>query len=258
MKLICQRCSVEFESSRAKARYCSLHCANQKTKYTKCLGCGISRGELLLQKKIPQGFRSGLCQPCTSKKYNEKAKTHCYELTPKSRYHADSEFRRKSIENSKRRYRNNREEALAYQKEWVKRNPERYKALSDDWRLRRNEYHKAYQRRKSAEYREAVLNAYGRKCQCCGEARQEFLTIEHLFKNGKVHRVVMTGSIYKWLINNNFPKDGFALYCYNCNFYEKDGKVCPHKKERGITDLGILELHKCVLPQPTLFEHSTT
>lgn len=80
--------------------------------------------------------------------------------------------------------------------------------------------------------KEKIITAYGGKCVCCGESNREFLTIDHINGNGHTHRKELGGSVYfyKWLIDNNFPKDNFRLLCMNCNFSVGKYGYCPHKK----------------------------
>ena len=83
-----------------------------------------------------------------------------------------------------------------------------------------------------------VLNQYGGnppKCACCGEKEYKFLSIDHINGGGNKHRKEMGlkdgkgGSIYCWLIQNNFPK-GFQVLCHNCNMAKGFYGKCPHGK----------------------------
>ena len=94
----------------------------------------------------------------------------------------------------------------------------------------RNAYDRIEGKRRRESNRAIVVSAYGGKCECCGETHPEFLSIDHVNKDGSAHRKsVPTSRIYRWLIVNNFPQ-GFRLLCYNCNmsiaFYGK----CPHQQ----------------------------
>jgi hypothetical protein len=65
-----------------------------------------------------------------------------------------------------------------------------------------------------------VINAYGGKCQICGETHWEFLTIDHIFGGGTQHRLELAKentTIYKFLKDNNWPKDEYRLLCASCN-----------------------------------------
>ncbi len=84
-----------------------------------------------------------------------------------------------------------------------------------------------------AERKAKVLAAYGGKCQCCDEDREEFLTVDHIANDGNQHRrEVNPASFYGWLIRNGFPKDNFQLLCRNCNYAKSAYGECPHVRER--------------------------
>jgi hypothetical protein len=78
-----------------------------------------------------------------------------------------------------------------------------------------------------------VITAYGGRCACCHNADPDCLSIDHSNNDGGKHRkVVTTGSIYFWLIDEGFPRDGFQLLCWNCNLGKHlNGGVCPHKEQ---------------------------
>lgn len=87
-------------------------------------------------------------------------------------------------------------------------------------------------RRTNQKYRYIAIEHYSKgtmKCMCCGENIYEFLTIDHINGGGRKHRTEIKGTIYKWLVDNNFP-DGFQVLCYNCNSGKRvNNGVCPHK-----------------------------
>lgn len=70
-------------------------------------------------------------------------------------------------------------------------------------------------------------------CQCCGEARLEFLTFDHINGGGKIHRRSLGGhgNFYGWLVRNDFPA-GFRVLCFNCNCSHGFLGYCPHDRER--------------------------
>lgn len=89
--------------------------------------------------------------------------------------------------------------------------------------------------------RQKVLDAYGNKCVCCGETFPEFLTIEHKNNDGTAHRKLIQKSagshFYKWLVDNNFPKEDFELNCWNCNCSKGKYGYCPHGKETTVVNV---------------------
>ena len=90
-------------------------------------------------------------------------------------------------------------------------------------------------RQRDQEYRRRIkqdfVNAYGGKCECCGETIFEFLTCEHLNNSGKPDRV--TGflglKMYLKAKREGYPKDKYTCLCMNCNFAGRFGKQCPHR-----------------------------
>ena len=107
----------------------------------------------------------------------------------------------------------------------------RYNADLKKYRSRSAEQAREYR----AEYRERVLDAYGRKCSCCGETTLQFLTVDHVHNDGYVARKekqhpVDAAGFYRWLVRNNFPKE-FQLLCMNCNFGKsRNNGICPHRE----------------------------
>ena len=78
--------------------------------------------------------------------------------------------------------------------------------------------------------KEIVFNAYRNKCNCCGENIKEFLTIDHVNNDGKIHRLsVKAGfALFNWAIKNNFPSS-LQLLCWNCNMAKRWTGICPHE-----------------------------
>lgn len=110
----------------------------------------------------------------------------------------------------------------------------------DCWAERSREWHKRNRksvsdrhRKNNRRLREEIIGAYGGKCACCGETTYEFLTVDHVKNDGSLHRQqIGQRMIYRWLKENNFPKRGFQLLCYNCNLAKARYGKCPHQKER--------------------------
>jgi hypothetical protein len=91
--------------------------------------------------------------------------------------------------------------------------------------------------------RDEVFEAYGGyKCKCCGEARREFLQIDHVNNDGAAHRreIKRTGSssLYYWLKFNGFPP-GFQPLCANCNYAKAHYGYCPHQPDKEVNDAPI-------------------
>ena len=61
-----------------------------------------------------------------------------------------------------------------------------------------------------------MIDAYGGRCQLCGEAHPAFLTIDHV--DGRGSADTLRGSrLYYWLRRHGWPQDKYRLLCFNCN-----------------------------------------
>lgn len=101
--------------------------------------------------------------------------------------------------------------------------------------------------------RSKVLDHYGRKCACCGEAEEMFLEIDHVNSDGAQHRKEIgtaSSHIIRWLIKHNFPP-GFQLLCSNCNHGKmRCGGICPHTLRDRWADESMLKPFSRVQPLP--------
>ena len=88
-------------------------------------------------------------------------------------------------------------------------------------------------KQKGIELRMKILRRYSGEtptCACCPETAYEFLTIDHIDGGGLEQRrqIGLSGrSVYKWIIDNDFPPL-FQVLCYNCNFAKGSDGKCPH------------------------------
>lgn len=76
-----------------------------------------------------------------------------------------------------------------------------------------------------------VLNKLGGRCLCCGETREEFLTLDHIQGGGKKHRSEVGTYIFRRIRNNPDPKT-YRVLCYNCNCARGFRGYCPHEVGR--------------------------
>lgn len=92
----------------------------------------------------------------------------------------------------------------------------------------------AKDKRYRAALRAEVLIAYGSKCDCCGEHRQEFLALDHRNGGGTKERRAAAANtstgMYRIARNEGFPTR-FRLLCHNCNCSLGWYGFCPHEKE---------------------------
>ena len=106
---------------------------------------------------------------------------------------------------------------------YAKANPVRYKA----WQRK---YEQSLKLEMVAHYSDGA-----NKCDCCGEERLEFLTLDHPDNKGGEERRRLgkpTGAgFYRVLRKLDYPP-GYKILCYNCNCgrARQPDKVCPHKK----------------------------
>lgn len=99
------------------------------------------------------------------------------------------------------------------------------KTHAAEHRVRNNRYMKKHRQK----MREAILNAYGHRCVCCGETEEAFLTLEHVNGDGAAHRKLHgVNKVYADVIAEGFP-DKYTLLCWNCNCAKRNGKHCPHE-----------------------------
>jgi hypothetical protein len=117
------------------------------------------------------------------------------------------------------------------------------------WRLNNPEKLRERRRRHCARYPEliklrakntqrrvkyAVFFHYSKgtmRCDCCGEKEFDFLSIDHMNRDGKPHRKAIGGpqALYPWLRRMNFPP-GYRVLCFNCNLGAGFFGICPHRR----------------------------
>lgn len=125
----------------------------------------------------------------------------------------------------------NPEKWRAIQRRGNKRYAEKKRATDPEWAARRS----AQNREWRVRLRQEAMAVYGESCQCCGEGRYEFLTIDHIYNDGAEHRRT-TGcgggaQLCAWLKRNGWPP-GFRTLCFNCNSARQFSGECPHAREK--------------------------
>lgn len=103
-----------------------------------------------------------------------------------------------------------------------------------------SDQHKAHKRNHNRKLKQQAVEAYGGKCACCGEVHLEFLTLDHVNKDGASHRKSESGNSrymgsgsywYRKLRDEGYPNNPpLQVLCFNCNFASFWG-VCPHQGE---------------------------
>ena len=110
----------------------------------------------------------------------------------------------------------NREKIRISHREWRRANPERVRE---------------HARARAARLRQAILDAYGRECECCGEQEESFLTLDHIGGGGAEHRRESGSHVYADLQRKGFPP-GHRILCFNCNWAYWISEHCPHQKAK--------------------------
>src|SRR3990167_2010786 len=100
------------------------------------------------------------------------------------------------------------------------------KKLVDKYKTSNNETFRANKAKASKKHsnkiKQTLFDVYGRKCACCGETTEEFLTLEHIKgQNGKKYKSGYEA--WKEAIKEYKP-DLYEVLCMNCNFVKRRGK----------------------------------
>jgi hypothetical protein len=86
-------------------------------------------------------------------------------------------------------------------------------------------------RRYRLSIKQKVFDAYGGKCECCGEQNISVLTIDHINGGGQAHRNGRSSTaLYRELKKKQFPP-GYRVLCFNCNCTIGTYGECPHSPE---------------------------
>lgn len=88
-----------------------------------------------------------------------------------------------------------------------------------------------------AALRAKIFNLFGNRCECCGEERSEFLTIDHVKGGGSKRRrdLGRKGTTYYYLMMKEGIKEGeYRCLCMNCNFSLGIRGYCPHEREANV------------------------
>lgn len=121
-----------------------------------------------------------------------------------------------------------------YQKAYRARHSERLKAYDREKYQNDPEYQADIRRRHYRKLQKIVFDHYGNECACCGESEPIFLSIDHVNNDGAEHRkeIGVGHILFRWIIDNDFPKT-LQLLCCNCNLGKhRNGGVCPHDASR--------------------------
>lgn len=85
------------------------------------------------------------------------------------------------------------------------------------------------------ELRLKVIAHLGGFCVCCRETEMAFLTVDHVGRDGAVHRKSVNGNYRKYyrdILAHVEPGKRFRLLCANCHFAHSYRGGCPHELAR--------------------------
>lgn len=96
---------------------------------------------------------------------------------------------------------------------------------------------KVYLRKYYHDLRSQVIKKLGGRCNCCGESKEVFLTIDHISplltiperRQLGMRRLKYSPSVYSAVRRSNYNKNIFQVLCYNCNCAKRTNKFCPHQ-----------------------------
>lgn len=146
----------------------------------------------------------------------QKAYMHAYYLAHKE----------EALQKASEYHKAHPEGTRAAAKRYREAHPERTGAANKRWRAENQEHARRIVKEYNARLRQEVIVAYGGACSCCGESNARFLTLDQ--ENAEKKKTRRGVSLYRWLINNGFPK-AFRLLCFNCSHGRyRNGGSCPH------------------------------
>lgn len=103
-------------------------------------------------------------------------------------------------------------------------------------RVQQRSKHLVYERTARQRLKRETLEALGGCCACCGEPELEFLAVDHINGDGKKHRATLptgSGTLYRAIRAEGYPRDRYRVLCHNCNFSAHlGGGVCAHQRQR--------------------------
>ena len=118
---------------------------------------------------------------------------------------------------------------------WEENNRDRVRERQRKWRRNNIELSRKRSTASRQKLKTKILDAYGRKCTCCGEAEPLFLTLEHLNGDGAAHRKARRGyGTYRDVVMLGFPAERYTILCFNCNSAKARNRgICPHTVLNG-------------------------
>ena len=120
-----------------------------------------------------------------------------------------------------------------YSREWSKKNSNRRRASTRAYRQNHKDVvsRQNFDSKMRRRYRCRLL--LGSQCVCCGEDRDSFLDIDHIYGGGsKERREKGPAFVYSDVLKMENPRTKYQLLCSNCNQSKRRLGVCEHKGEK--------------------------
>lgn len=111
-----------------------------------------------------------------------------------------------------------------------KKQPEVRKKLNEREAVYRSQGKNKLARRKR---RIDAIEKLGGKCECCGEARLEFLAIDHIAGLSRRKIDEAGDGLVMKVRKSGFSKEVFRILCHNCNSSLGFYGYCPHKTNKN-------------------------
>lgn len=73
-----------------------------------------------------------------------------------------------------------------------------------------------------------VLDVYGHQCNCCGERRENTLTLDHIRKDGGIERIAMSSEKILMKAIREADRTKYQVLCWSCNLARQLYGRCPH------------------------------
>ena len=156
--------------------------------------------------------------------YADPEKRRAASRESAARRRKDPDVAARDRERSRRYYEDHRDEILARLKRKYDADPEPSREQS---------------RQAGKKLRREMLDAYGKKCACCGETEEIFLCLDHVNGNGGEERRLLSNGrpwsnvpVLRRLKKAGWPQEGYRILCANCNMATMHARVCPHQSGR--------------------------
>ncbi len=99
------------------------------------------------------------------------------------------------------------------------------------WKKKHPDKVRQYRQKRAAMIKKELIARYGSACNCCGEPREDFLSLDHVdWRKGTLSAHREGRALWEWVYTHK-PTTGFQLLCFNCNMAKGFLGRCPHQLE---------------------------